>query len=167
MVTKYVRPRPGELAELRRLLAEQPREAHEYAVGLGLGDGSEASSARGMDTDKAWGGLQYLLAKAGVPVDVFEDGEPLTELQWGYDAPRLLGAEEVAEAARFLAATPFASLAAFYDAADLTAAEVYPEVWDVWDDDRALTYLDGHYRRLVRLFTAAAADGEPMVVWMG
>ena len=163
MITEYVRLRPHELSELRRLLVDEPDNAYEYAGDLRMGDEDEEVSSRGMDTDKAWAGLWYLLAKLDPPVDIIGSGRPVTDDQWGYDAPRLLAADEVADAARFLAATPFASLAEHFDPAEMTSADVYP---GGWDEDWALSYLADHYTRLVALFRAAAADREPMLVWM-
>ena len=163
MVTEYVRLRPYELSELRRLLVDDPDEAYEYAGDLRSGDPYEEVSTRGVDIDTAWGGLQYLLAKAGAPVDVVGGGVPLTDDEWGFDSPRLLSSEAVAEAARFLVATPFPVLAQRYDPAQLTAAAVYPSMWD---EEWALSYLEKHYERLVALFHAAALDGEPVLVWL-
>ncbi|WP_327000361.1 YfbM family protein [Dactylosporangium sp. NBC_01737] len=162
MITEYVRLRPHELAELRRLLAEKPDDAHEYAGDLAMGDEDEETSSRGMDTDKAWAGLQYLLSRLDPPVDVIGGGEPLTDDEWGHDAPRLLTTDEVLRAARFLAGTPFASLAQHYTPAELVAAEVYPVIWD---EGWALSSLEECYARIVALFAAAAADHEPMLVW--
>jgi hypothetical protein len=163
MITEYVRLRPHELTQLRRLLVEEPDNADEYAGDLRMGDEDEEVSSRGMDTDKAWAGLQYLLAKLGPPVDVIGGGEPITDDEWGYDSPRLLAVDEVADAARFLASTPFASLAQHYDPAELIAAEVYPSIWN---QDWALPYLEDYYMRLVALVRAAAADREPILVWL-
>jgi hypothetical protein len=163
MITEYVRLRPDELIELRRLLIEEPDNAYEYAGDLRMGDEDEAVSSRGMDTDKAWAGLQWLLTKLDPPVDVVAGGEPMTDDEWGYDSPRLVAAADVADAAQFLAATPFASLAEHYAPAELIAADVYPAIWN---QDWALSYLEHCYTRLVALFRAAAADGEPIVVWM-
>ena len=162
-ITEYVRLRPDELAQLRRLLVEDPDNACEYAGDLRMGDLDEEVSSRGMDLDKAWAGLQHLLAKLNPPIDVIGGGEPITADIWGYDSPRLLAVADVAEAARFLAATSFASLAQRYDSAELTAANVYPAIWD---QEWALSYLEDHYRRLVALFRAAQADREPILVWM-
>jgi hypothetical protein len=61
------------------------------------------------------------------------------------------------------AATPFAAVAEHYAAAELIAADVYP---GIWSQDRALSYLEEAYGRLVALFRAAAADHEPKAVWM-
>jgi Domain of unknown function (DUF1877) len=163
MVMEYVRLRPHELAELRRLLVEDPDKAHEYAGDLRMGDEDEAVSPRGMDTDKAWAGLRWLLTKLDPPVDVIGGGEPMTADEWGYDSPRLLAVTEVADAARFLAATPFKSLAEHYAAAELIAADVYP---GIWSQDWAQSYLEESYAQLVALFRAAAADHEPIAVWM-
>lgn len=163
MVMEYVRLRPRELAELRRLLVEEPDSAHEYAGDLRMGDEDSAVSPRGMDTDKAWAGLQWLLAKLDPPVDVIGGGEPMTIEEWGYDSPRLLAVSDVADAARFLAATPFASLAEHYAATELIAADVYP---GIWSQNWALSYLEESYAQLVALFRAAAADYEPIAVWM-
>jgi len=112
MIMEYVRLRPHELVELRRMLDEEPDSAYEYAGDLRMVDGDEPVSLRGMDTDKAWAGLQWLLTKLDPPVDVFGGGEPMTDDEWGYDSPRLLAADDVVDAARFLTATPFASLTA-------------------------------------------------------
>jgi Domain of unknown function (DUF1877) len=162
MITEYVRLRPPELAELHRLLVKEPDDAYEYVGDLRMDEDEEVSS-RGMDTDKAWAGLQFLLARLGPPVDVISGGDPINDDTWGYDTPRLLTAADVAEASRFLDATSFASLAEHYDPAELTSAGVYP---GIWDQDWALSYLEDCYVRLVALFHAAAADRESILVWM-
>ena len=161
-ITEYVRLRPPELTELRRLLADEPDEAYDYAGDLALGDPDEETSSRGMDTDQSWAGLQFLLAKAGAPVDVVGGGAPITDDEWGYDSPRLLDPDEVATAAGFLTGTPFAALAELYDPAELAAADVYP---GIWAEDWALSYLGETYTLLVTLFRAAAAAGEPVLIW--
>jgi hypothetical protein len=68
-----------------------------------MGDEDEETSSRGMDTDKAWAGLQHLLAKAGTPVDVIGGGKPITDSTRGYDSPRLLSVAEVADVAHSMA----------------------------------------------------------------
>jgi Domain of unknown function (DUF1877) len=162
MITEYVRLRSHELTELRRLLVENPKDAYGYAGDLRMGDLDEEVSSRGMDTDKAWAGLQYLMAKVGWPVDVIDGGEPMTDGEWDHDL-RLLAVDEVAEAARFFAATSFASLAGHYDPDEMISADVYPAIWD---QDWALSYLEEYYAQLVALFGAAAAAREPILVWM-
>jgi hypothetical protein len=163
MITEYLRLRPGEFTELQRLLLDGPEEAYGYASDLQMGNEDEAAPPRGMDIDKAWAGLQHLLAKARMPVDIIFGGESLTNDIWGYDPPRLLTAADVAGASRFLDSTSFASLAEHYDPAELTAAGVYPGIWDKhW----ALSYLKDYYGRLVALFHAAAIEREQILTWM-
>jgi hypothetical protein len=158
MIAEYVRLRPAEITELRRLLVEDPDDAYGYAGELRLSD-----SARGLDIDKTWDGLRHLLGKLDPPVDVVAGGEPLTAEDWGYSARRLLAATDVVAASRFLDATPFAVLARLYDPAELMAAEVYPLIWD---EPEALSYLEDHYGPLVAFFRAAAAEGEPILAWL-
>jgi hypothetical protein len=155
-LTTYVRLRPDQLAELRGLLVESPAEAFEYADELRMDD-------RGLDTDKAWGGLRHLLSKLAPPVDVITGGEALTTDVWAFDAPRLLSAQQVTAAAHFLTATPFTSLARHYDPAELALTTVYPDA--IGDEDLALDYLADSYRNLVALFQAAAAENEPIILW--
>jgi len=145
MIAEHVRLRPHEFTELQRLLLDGPEEAYEYACDLQMRGEDQGVSSRGMHTDKAWAGLQHLLAKAGMPVDIVGGGEPLSDDMWGIDPPRLLTAADVAEASRFLDGTPFASLTEYYDPAELASAGVYP---GIWDQDWALPYL--------RTFTEAA-----------
>ncbi|GAA1404515.1 YfbM family protein [Catellatospora coxensis] len=163
MITDYLRLRPTELTELRRRLTEEPNAAYSYVADLGDGGEDDGGAARGVDTDKAWAGLQFLLAKLNPPVDVIAGGEPMTDDEWGYDSPRLLTAAQVAEAARFFEVTPFSSVAAQYHPAELTSAEVYP---DIWAEDWALSYLEDAYDDVATLFRAAAADHEAVLVWM-
>ncbi|MEU8000010.1 DUF1877 family protein [Catellatospora sp. NPDC049111] len=163
MITEYLRLRPNELTELRRLLAEEPNAAYSYVADLRDGGEDHGGAARGTDTDKAWEGLRFLLAKLRPPVDVIAGGEQMTDDEWGYDSPRLLTAAEVAEAARFFEVTPFSSVAAQYQQAELIAAEVYP---DIWAEDWALSYLEDAYADVAALFCAAAADREAVLVWM-
>jgi Domain of unknown function (DUF1877) len=151
-ITEYARLDPDQLARLRHLLADSPQEAYEYAGDL----------ENTVDTDKAWAGLQHLLAKAGTPIDVIAGGTRMSEHEWAYDPPRLFSPDEVVAAARFLAATPVASLAELYDPAELEAADVYP---NIWNQEWALSYLEDYYADLVAFFGAAAAAGQAVLTW--
>jgi hypothetical protein len=52
-----------------------------------------------------------------------------------------------------------------FDRAELTAAHVYPDVWDE-EADELLSYLEYQYDRIVAVFRAAAWAGEPVLIWM-
>jgi Domain of unknown function (DUF1877) len=164
MITEYARLRPAELSEFRRLLIEAPDDAYEFASDLTDQDVEEEDpTPRGMDTDKAWAGLEYLLAKFEPPVNVISGGTAVTDGEWGYDSPRLLTVDEVMTTARFLDETPFGRLAERFDPAELAAADVYPSVWD---EEWALEYLADAYVGLVAFFHAAAVEGDSILIWM-
>jgi len=163
---QYVRLRPGELAELRRLVVADPNRAFDYVDELGDDEPEKPTPAqtRAYDTDKAWEAIRALLERAGPPpVDVITGGTPLTEDEWGYEPPRLLTADEVAVAAAHLRATPWDALAREYDAEAFTDAEIYPQIWD---EEDALEYLRPWYTDLVTYVGAAADEGHALVVWL-
>lgn len=164
MVIEYARLRPDETLTVRRLLDADPEQAFEYIeqLGIWMADDDAGATPRGLDLDKAWDGIRYLLDRAGPPpVDIIGGGDVISNEPWGYDAPRLLSPAEVAAAARFLQATPFDRLAAHFDPEKLTAAGVYP---DIWEHDDALEYLAGWYQPLVEFVIAAADQGDGMLV---
>lgn len=152
MITQYARLRDGDLAELRDLLRTDHFTAND-----------RITDRPNIDIDKAWGGLEFLLAQVDAPVDVISGGVPITDEQWGYDSPRVLMPDEVATAAAFLDATPFAAIAAHYEPAALIADDVYPKIWD---DPASLDYLRDGYEALVGFFHAAAAEGDSVLIWM-
>ncbi len=165
-ITEYARLSAKELAELKRLLADDHEEAYEFVSELTALDfeGDDGSPPRATDTDKAWAGLQFLMSGLRPPVDMICGGKQLTDEVWAYDAPRLLDPGQVAAAADFLAQTPFDRLAERYDAAALNAAEVYPEGWD--EEGSELDYLASHYDSLTAFFAGAKDSGDSVLVWM-
>lgn len=148
VITYYRRAAPDAIAEVRRLLADDPGKALEYAGAL-----------PGTHTDKAWAGLGVLLLDVDPPVDVIHGGDPIP----GQDTLRLLPAEDVAAGAAFLERTEWDALAAGYDRAFMESVGVYPE--DLWEADWALSYLEDAYLRLVPFFQEAAAAGDAVLVW--
>ncbi|UQS21557.1 MULTISPECIES: YfbM family protein [Amycolatopsis] len=106
--------------------------------------------------EKAWDGLQYLLDRAGVDVDLRMDGEPID-----YDGEEYTGfdADLVRSIADALDAAPFEKLAAHYDPADMMARNVYPGIWDSHAEDE-LEYLRENYDTLRTFFATAARNGN-------
>src|SRR5262245_22296708 len=129
MIMQYVRLHPAEVAELRRLVVADPNRAFDYVDELADDEpeGAVVAQRRAIDTDKAWEAIRVLLERAGPPpVDVITGGTPLTSDEWGYEPPRFLAPDEVAKAAAYLGATPFAELAGWFDPDEFQAAEIYP-----------------------------------------
>ncbi|WP_405182868.1 YfbM family protein [Nocardia sp. NBC_01377] len=113
--------------------------------------------------DKAWAGLDYLFTRAGVGVDLFVDGEALGEdgelYAW---SPALVSAT-----AATLKSTPFATLAAHFDAVDMDERDIYPPIWKRDGDDIGLGYLGENYTERVRFFVYAAKSGSGAVMSFG
>jgi hypothetical protein len=165
MIMQYIRLRTDELVKLRDLLANDPNGAFDYVDELADLAVDDVPEGRTFDTDKAWAGLDHLLGRAGgAPVNIIYGGEMLTQDDWGYAPPRLLTPDEVRAAATFLEATPFTTLAAAYDAEELTRAGIYPEIWHT--GERACEYLSRWYNGLVAFFTRTAAAGDSLVVYL-
>jgi hypothetical protein len=100
--------------------------------------------------DKAWAGLDFLLAAADVHVELYMDGSGVIDEEatlFGWDV------ELVAETAQKLSATPFEVLARHYNPAKMNEQEVYPRFWD----DGDLDYLESHYKAVVVFFAETAA----------
>ncbi|BAJ27440.1 MULTISPECIES: YfbM family protein [Kitasatospora] len=161
VIGSYLRLAPAEIA---RVLAEPGWVAGFKAEQAALERGRGPSELRFHDTEKAWAGLAHLYARRGLPVEVVEGGEPLPEEDdWGYGPPSLLAPEQVADAARRLAAVPFAELVDGLDPTVLAAAEVYPV--RMWDDPFAFEYLAAHHADLLRYLERAARYRHGLLVW--
>jgi Domain of unknown function (DUF1877) len=122
-------------------------------------------SRRTFDVDKAWNGIGFLLnAAGGGPVDVVTGGAPLSADDLGYGPARFLTPAQVGEGARHLGAMRWEQLAGHFDPARMSAEDIYPEIWG---DGHALDYLRSNYEGLVRFFSAAAAAGDAVILWLG
>ncbi|MEV3953733.1 YfbM family protein [Streptomyces albogriseolus] len=121
--------------------------------------------ARRLDTDKMWHALDFLLRRAGFPVDVVFGEEEIPGAEdWSYGPPRCLTPDQVRTAAEAFAATPPARLTEGVTPADLAAADIYPTV--VWERGEPLDEVTAHYEALVPYFRAAARDGDGVLLWI-
>jgi hypothetical protein len=164
MIMQYIRIRDEELVTLRELLADDPDGAFEYADELadGADEDVPAEHSRGLDTDKTWDAMAFLLHRANEPaVCVVRGGSRLTDDEWGYEPPRYLTPDQVSTAASHLDATPFYRLAEQFDPDQMTG--VYP---NVWHDHDVLGYLQGWYERLATFFRHAAAERDGMIIFL-
>jgi hypothetical protein len=143
--------------DLRRLLAD-PSLTHDLL--------DEEESALELDLDKAWHGLHFLLAdSAWETVDGAGEavlgGDPIGE-DVGYGPARLLTPEKVHVVAAGLRDLGVDTLRGRYDAATLTAAQIYPDIWeepDVFD-----SYLAPNFARLREMFVRASAEGQAVLL---
>ncbi|MFF9198307.1 YfbM family protein [Streptomyces sp. NPDC014779] len=157
---EYLRLTPAELkraladAEWALELAEEAQDAQDEV------DGGEG---RWFSTGQTWNLLAFLLRRVEFPVDLVFGEETLTEEDWGYGKPRYLTPERVRLAADALGRTSYDRLVHGVDPAELTAAEVYPLIWD---EPAALDWARDDFGSLVEYVRGAAADGDALVLWI-
>ena len=127
---------------------------HPNGPGLPASDPIEAAPIA-IATDKAWMGIFFVLAQAGLRRDLV-DGRPISE-EDEPPTPRFFSPSEVVEIADHLAGRSFAELVM---AADPEAAVHQAGDWD--DDARA--FVSSHGEDLPAFFAGAAAAGDAVVV---
>jgi hypothetical protein len=107
---QYARFTPDEL---QRAL-EDPGWAQERLDELGeagIQDDSEPEEARFFDVDKAWPGIEFVLARAGLPEEAVNGTESLPTVdEWDYGPPTYLTAAQVATVAERVAVLPIVEL---------------------------------------------------------
>lgn len=122
----------------------------------------------GIDIDKSWHGLHFLLTG-----DAWEGAKPLcdailggTEIgaDVGYGPARYVDARTVAAIAAELQQWPAERLAQRYDPTALARNEIYPQIWD--EGEEALEYLLVWYQKMREYYLDAAAKGNAMLVFL-
>lgn len=152
-------------AELARAIND-PAWALEFAEEVMEAEFDSApppSQARHLETHKAWSAIAFLLHRANFPVDIVFGEKTFTNEDWGYGPAKYLDPDQVKAAAQALARTSFDDLIDGLDPAELTAAEVYPLMWDEAD---ALEWVRGWFEPLKPFFEATAKDNDAMLVWL-
>ena len=152
--------------ELERAI-DDPSGFHDDAQDL-IDEQEEADlppeQARYLSTHKAWHAIAFLLGRAEFHVDVVHgEGEIAEDEDWGYGPPRYLSAERVEAAAEALAGVDFDELIDGVDPSELTEADVYPLTWD---DEDALEWVGHWFRPLPAFFSAAAENGDAVILWI-
>ena len=128
-------------------------------------DGSDdpPGRARFYSTGKVWNLLAHLLERASFPVSVVYGEHVLDpEQDWGYGPASYLTPDRVKYAANALDATPYSQLSQGVTPADLSAADVYPMIWDEIGAEWGLEY----YETLTAFFGAAADSGDAVLCWL-
>jgi hypothetical protein len=156
MYMSFTRVTPEELEKA----ATDPQWARDCVDDLDRADEHDGH----LDLDKAWDGIQFLLDRAGLPIELQLDGESISE------DPYLTGwtVDDVKDAARHLRATPFEQLVRHFDPAQMMKSGIYPRIWDRDPaEDDVLGYLKESYELLVRFFDAAAASKSAAIMSFG
>lgn len=118
-----------------------------------------------VDLDKTWHGIHWLLTGSHDPTDdvtseVIFGGQPVGEDR-GYGPARLLDPERVRAVASILRALPADELRQRVDLEAMSAADLYPDIWDeadVFDE-----YLAPAYDELRAFYADAAHEGQAVI----
>jgi hypothetical protein len=160
---EYLRVTADELAHA----IEDPAWAREFASEISeaeeFDEVAPAPPERLLTSHKAWHAIAFLLDRGGFPVDVVYGEEQFTDEDCGYGPPRYLTVERVRVAAAALAATSFRVFTDGVSPTDLARADIYPQVWDEPD---SLEWVQAWYEPLVPYFTAAAEQGQAIIIWL-
>lgn len=118
-----------------------------------------------LDVDKAWHGIHYLLTWTAWDISegagsAVLGGTPIGD-DGGYGPPRVLTPDQVATVAAALEALDVPVLRARYDPDALSAADIYPQVWE---GERFDDYLGPHYAELRHFYLAAAAEKQAVLL---
>lgn len=143
--------------EARAILADEER----------IDELLESDNDRSVDLDKAWHGIHWLLTGSewstqGPLAQVILGGEELGE-DIGYGPGRLLPASEVADVADALDALDLATLGERFDAAAMSAASIYPDVWRSEPAAELVEWLVGEVKDLRTFYRTAADRGEAVI----
>lgn len=121
----------------------------------------ESDPPAAVDLDKAWHGIHWLLTGEvdrgdGPLAAAIMGGQEFGEDN-GYGPPRLLSPSGVTAVASALGSVDLEDLRARYGAAAMSAAGLYPEIWE--DEDNFDDYLAPNLELLKQLYEHAAAQG--------
>ena len=161
-MVSYIAPvPPATLEALRR----EPEDVEDY---LYPNDGDDEPPHQ-LDVDKAWHGLHYLLtgrAEGGAEPLAWTllGGEEIGP-ELGYGPARFLTPPQVAAVAAALSGLDGPALAGRFDAADMAAQAIYPDIWER-DGAEALDYLLAHFGPLAAAYRDAANRGDAMLLWL-
>lgn len=118
-----------------------------------------------LDLDKAWHGLHWLLTGSvddtSTPAGQAVLGGTEIGEDWGYGPPRLLRPDDVRRVAEALDAVTADDLRARFDAGAMTAADVYPFIWD--EEDVFEEYLAPSFDLLRDFYARAASRGDAVL----
>lgn len=130
----------------------------------------EEHSAGIMDVDKAWHGIHFVLTGrqygGAQPLSNVIFGEQqIGEEEVGYSPALGTSSDRVKSIAEALSQLTEADFRARFDAAALTAADIYPQIWD--EGDEALDYLATYFLELKAFYASAAQDGKAVITYIG
>jgi hypothetical protein len=122
-----------------------------------------------VDIDKSWHAIHFLLCASPDPGTSEESkailGGSEVGPDLGYGPLRVLPPNDVARVADVLEGIDRAALLERFDPARLTAADVYPQMWDE-DDPTLESYIGDNYETVRNLYLQGREAGQAMLLWL-
>jgi hypothetical protein len=128
-----------------------------------------ASEGNSTDLDKAWHGIHYLLTRTAWEGDppwsfLVSWGRGVGDIDVGYGPARVFTAAETRSILEALKGLTAEQLRSRYDPDDMTAKQIYPEIWSRDSpDEETIDYLVEYYETLLA-FLQQAADARLGIV---
>lgn len=126
---------------------------------------------RVLDLDKGWHGLQFLLTgtawEGPEPLKFLVGGGQELDNDMGYGPPRAFSNAEAQTLARALVPLTREVLAKRYDPKAMTAADIYPSIWDRTEEAAGnLEDLLRSFEKLKAFVAAGAEAGDGLLVYL-
>lgn len=124
----------------------------------------------GMNVDKAWHGIHYLLTGTAWEGDepacyLVQGGEEVGDVDVGYGTARVIHPAQTRDFAEFLAPVTREALLSRYDAPRMRELDIYPSrLWDDGGDKRE--YVWDNFQVLRDFVATAAQRGEGLVIYI-
>lgn len=122
-----------------------------------------------VDLDKAWHAIHFLLCGSAYEGDgptafLLAGGAVIEGSDMGYGPARAFRSKETAHIHSVLSTIPPETLRARFNAKALTAADIYPSIWE--EDPGSADYVLGWYEALLDHLSTAVAKRTGMVVYL-
>jgi Domain of unknown function (DUF1877) len=130
----------------------------------------ETKQSEIVDLDKAWHAIHFMLTKEqyggeGPLAQVIMGGVPIGEEDVGYGPARGMPVTEVQKVAAALIGVSESEFRARYDPTGLTAADIYPQIWEEGED--ALNYITDNFLEVKSFYVDAAKKGLAVILFIG
>ena len=132
-------------------------------------DDGDSEPANHLDLDKSWHAIHFTLnGKAwegdGALGRAIIGGQEIGE-DIGYGPARYLTARDVVEVSEALQSVSTDEFKARFSPKELTAAEIYPEIWGE-ESEELLTYVLSFYEDLRTFYLGAADRGDAVLIYL-
>ena len=125
----------------------------------------------GLDLDKSWHGIQYLLTrtawKGEFPANFLISGTEIGDIDVGYGSAKAFSSAEVKKIHKYLAKITQEELFKNYYPRKMMEAEIYPEIWDRAEEkEMNKRYLTDYFAALKTFIEEVANRNLGIIIWL-